>query len=109
MDRVIPILLVAAFVVAWNVFFYKESGGRTWSWLWTAFGTTSGSILHLVAGTIGYTLDRHDRFVAHTPWAGHVIWSQIGIGLALALLAAYCWRKGLQRIRQQPRGSLRHA
>jgi hypothetical protein len=109
MDRVIPILTIVAFVAAWHIFFYKQSGGRTWSWLWAAFGTASGSALYLVAGTIGYTLDRHDRFVAHTALAGRVIWSEIGIGLAMAFLAVCFWRKGLQRIRREPKGSLRHA
>ena len=109
MARLIPILTIVALIAAWNFYLYKQSGGRTWSWLWMAFGTTSGSVLYLVAGTIGYTLDRHDRFVAHTPWTGRVIWSEIGTGLALALFAAYCWRKGLQRIRQEPGRNLRHA
>jgi len=109
MGAVIPVFAVAAFVVAWHVFFYKQSGGRIFSWLWSAFGMTAGSALFLIAGAIGYTLDRHDRFVSHTPWAGHIIWSEIGVGLALAVIAAFCWRKGLQRLRQEPRDGLRHA
>jgi hypothetical protein len=109
MGPVIAVLTVVAFVVAWHFFFYKQSGGRTVSWLWSAFGTTAGSVLYLVAGTIGYTLDRHDRFVAHTAWAGHIIWSEIGVGFALALLAAFFWRKGLQQIRREPPGRLHHA
>jgi hypothetical protein len=109
MGSVLPLLMVVAFVVAWNAFFYKQSNGRIFSWLWSAFGTTAGSALFLIAGAIGYILNRHDRFVSHTPWAGHIIWSQIGIGVALAAIAAFCWRKGLQKLRHESRASLRHA
>ena len=109
MGPVIAVATVVAMVVAWHFFLYKQSGGRTLSWLWSAFGTTAASVLYLVAGAVGYTLDRHDRFVSHTAWAGHVIWSEIAVGVALALLAAVFWRKGLERIRRESTRSLRHA
>lgn len=109
MERVLPMLTIVAFVAAWHLFFYKQSGGRTWSWLWAAFGTTAAAALYLVAGAIGYILDRHDRFIADSAWAGSVIWSEIGVGLVLALVATFCWRRGLQKIRQEARGSLHHA
>ena len=109
MGPVIAILPIVAFVLAWHFFFYKQSRGRTVSWLWTAFGTTAASLLYLVAGTIGYALDPHDRFVTHTAWAGHVIWPEITVGSALALLAAFAWHKGVQRIRLETRRSLYHA
>jgi hypothetical protein len=99
MDRLIPILTIVALVAAWNLFLYRQSRGRAWSPLWMAFSATAAAVIFLVAGTIGYTLDRHDRFVAHTAWAGGVIWWEIGAGLGTALLAAYFWRKGLQSIR----------
>jgi hypothetical protein len=99
MDRVIPILTVVALVAAWNFFIYKRSGGRAWSPLGMAFSSMGVSVLYLVAGTIGYTLSKHDRFVAHTAWTGHVIWSEIAIGLLTGLAAFYFWRKGLQSIR----------
>ncbi len=98
MDRVIPILAFVALVAAWHLFLYRQSGGRTWNPLWMAFSATVAAVVFLVAGTIGYTLDRHDRFVAHTAWTGGVIWWEIGVGLGAALLAVYLWRKGLQRI-----------
>ncbi len=98
MDSV-PVLTFVALLAAWNIFLYKRSGGRAWSPLWMAFSTTAAAVLFLVAGTIGYTLSRHDRFVADTAWAGGVIWWEIGVGLGAAILAAYFWRKGLQRIR----------
>jgi hypothetical protein len=99
MDRVIPILTFVALLAAWNLFLYRRSGGRAWNPLWMAFSATAAAVLFLVAGTIGYTLDRHDRFVAHTAWSGGVIWWEIGVGLGTALLAACLWRKGLQSIR----------
>ena len=76
MDSV-PVLTFVALLAAWNIFLYKRSGGRAWSPLWMAFSTTAAAVLFLVAGTIGYTLSRHDRFVADTAWAGGVIWWEI--------------------------------
>jgi hypothetical protein len=99
MDRVIAVLPVLAFVLGWHWFFYKQSDGRIWSPLWIAFSTTAAAALYLVAGTIGYTLDRHQRFIAHTAWTGGVIWSEIATGLGMALVAAYFWRKGLRSMR----------
>lgn len=99
MDRVIPVLTLVALVVAWNVFLYRRSGGRAWSPLWMAFSTTAAAVLYLVAGTIGYTLSRHDQFVANTAWTGSVIWWEICVGIGAALVAVYFWRKGLQKIR----------
>jgi hypothetical protein len=100
MDGVIPLLVLAALIVAWNVFVHKQSGGREWSPLWMAFSTTSGAVLFLVAGAIGYTLSRHDRFVAGTGWTGGVVWWEVGVGLLLALVASLFWRKGVQQIRR---------
>jgi hypothetical protein len=99
MDRGLPVLLVLAFVVGWHWFFYRQSGGRTLSPLWIAFSSTAAAALYLIAGAIGYTLDRHDRFVAGTAWAGGVVWSEVGIGFVMALVAAFFWRKGLRSIR----------
>jgi hypothetical protein len=98
MDRLIPVLAIFALVVGWNAFIYKHSGGRMRP-LWIAFSTTAIAIVLMTAGLIGYTLDRHDRFVAHTAWTGHVIWSQIGVGLLFALAAAFFWRNALPRLR----------
>ena len=99
MDSVIPVLTLVALLAAWNIFLYKRSGGRAWSPLWMAFSTTAAAVLFLVAGSIGYTLSKHDRFVDDTASAGGVIWWEIGVGLGTALLAAYFWRRGLQKIR----------
>src|SRR3954466_12934321 len=99
MDRVIPVLAIVALVVGWNTFVYKLSGGRMLRPVWIAFSTTATAILLMTAGVIGYTLDRHDRFVARTAWTGHVIWSQVAVGLLFALVAAFFWRRGLRRVR----------
>ena len=99
MDRVIPILTIVALVAAWHFFVYGQSHGRARSPLWMAFSATATAVVFLLAGTIGYTLNRHDRFVAQTAWTGGVIWWEVGVGLGAALLAVYFWRKGLQRIR----------
>ena len=99
MEQAIAVPAVAGFVAAWHFFFYKRSGGRICSPLWIAFGTTTGAAIFLVAGCIGYILDRHDRFVARTAWAGGVIWSEVSIGLVMTLVAMYFWRKDLRSIR----------
>jgi hypothetical protein len=40
-------------------------------------------------------LSSHDRFVAHTSWANHVIWSQVEIGVLAGCVALYFWRRAL--------------
>jgi hypothetical protein len=69
-----------------------------WNPFWLAFTTTSVTVLYLVAGIIGYTLNRHERFVDGTAWADSVIWWQVAGGLAFAPFAAFFWRKVLQSI-----------
>lgn len=64
-----------------------------------AFSASAAAVLFVVAGAAGYTLDRHTRFVADTRWTGHVIWSEVGIGLVAALVAAFFWRRA---VRQRP-------
>ena len=96
MDRVVPILAIAAIVVTGIWFQYWLSRGRMWTPLWLAFSTTATSIMFVVAGTIGYNLDRHASFVARTPWAPGVIWWEVGAGVALAILATLFWRQALR-------------
>jgi hypothetical protein len=92
------VLIIVSMSVAWHLFVHQLSGRRSWNPLWLAFSTTTFAALYLVAGAIGYRLDRHDRFVARSGWAGHVLWPEIGIGLLAALAAVYFWRKGLQSV-----------
>ncbi len=108
MDAVIAIVPLAAFVALWWFAFHKASGGRVWSPLWMAFSATTGAIIFLVAGLIGYTLNKHDRFVAGTPWADGVIWWQVFVGLALVPLAAVLWRIGLRSLGPSSRAELGH-
>ena len=79
MDRLIPIIVVIAAVASWWWFEQVLTGGRARSPLWMAFSMTAVSAVYLVSGLIGYTLDRHDRFVARTAWAG-------GAGLRVSYL-----------------------
>ena len=99
MEPVLPVVAVLALFAAWVVFLYKRSGGRVWSPLWMAFSTTTTAALFLVAGFLGYTLNRHTRFVDGTAWTGEVIWWQIGVGAVATAAAVFFWRKGLQSIR----------
>jgi len=98
-EPVIPILIVIIIGAAWQAFLYRLSGRRAWDPLWLAFSTTAGALVFVVAGAIGYRLDRHDRFVAHTAWAGAIIWWQVAVGGGLALMAWFFWRRGLLNAR----------
>ena len=103
MDALIAILALPAFVALWWFGFHKASNGRIWSPLWMAFSATAGAIIFLVAGVAGYTLNRHDRFLAGTAWVDGVIWWQVLVGLALVPLAAFLWRIGLRSLGPAPR------
>ena len=102
MEPVLAVLAVLAALAAWTVFLYKLSDGRAWSPLWMAFSTTTVAALFLIAGTLGYTLNRHTRFVDGTAWTGGVIWWQVAVGGAAGAVAAYLWRKGVRAISMKP-------
>lgn len=96
MDAVLPVLVFVSFLAAWWRFLYVRSGRRP---LWLAFSATVVAVLFLVSGSIGYTLSRHERFVAETAWADGVIWPQIAAGLIAAAFAGVFWWKGVRTIR----------
>jgi hypothetical protein len=66
--------------------------------IFNALSLTAASALFVVTGLIGFTLSRHDRFVAGTPWSPTVIWWQVWMGFALVPLAAWFWRAGLRAL-----------
>ena len=99
MERAIPILVVIIIGAGWQMFVYRLSGRRAWDPLWLAFSTTAAALVFVIAGAIGYALDPHDRFVTHTAWTRAIIWRQIAVGLAMAVVAGYCWRKSLRHAR----------
>lgn len=99
MEGVIPVLMMVAVIVGWAWLLDRGSGGRLWSPLWMAFGATTIAILYIVAGIIGYTLSRNDRFIAGTPWIGGVIWWEIIVGISLGVVAAALWRKSIRSLR----------
>ena len=61
-----------------------------------AFSSTAAMLLFLGAGTIGYKLDRHDRFVSHTAWADGPIWWEMAAGVVCALIAAVAWHRAIR-------------
>ena len=99
MEAAVAVVVIVASIAAWNFFLYKQSGGRMWNPFSMALTATATAILFVVSGSIGYTLSRHDRFVAQTAWADGVIWPQVWVGLAVGTLAVLLWRRALRSIR----------
>src|SRR4051812_5164858 len=97
MASVVVVGIAFAVVAAWHAFISAQSGGRSRSPLWMAFNCTAAAALFLLAGLSGYTLSRHDRFLANTAWAGQVIWWQVAVGFVSAVAAWLFWRQGLRR------------
>lgn len=105
MDTLLAYLLVGAVIVvliAWSWYFHFWSNSptarRSRSPLWLGFTATAASALLLIAGIIGFDLDRHGRFVAGTAWTGGVIWWEVVVGLALWPVAIYLLRRGARDI-----------
>jgi len=66
MEAAVAVVVFVVSIAAWNFFLYKRSGGRMWNPFSMALTATATAILFVVSGSIGYTLSRHDRFVAQT-------------------------------------------
>ena len=63
-----------------------------------ACSTTALALLLLVAGGHGYTLSKHDAFVAGTRWTDGPIWWQVYVGVALLMLAVWLWRRAIRSL-----------
>jgi len=98
MDDVLPFLAFGVPLAALARFLHKRPRHRGKHPLWPALGATSGAALLIVAGAAGYNLDTLDANAAGTPWSATVIWWEVGLGIALLPVAAYCWRKGLRSL-----------
>jgi hypothetical protein len=98
MDRLILVGVVVV-VVGWHWFINVQSGGRARSPLWGAFTATAVAILFVVAGAVGYKLTHGVPFANRLEWTGRVLWSEIWVGAAAAVVAVFLWRAGLRSIR----------
>ena len=63
-----------------------------------ACSMTAMALLLLVAGGRGYTLSKHDAFVAGTHWTGGPIWWQVAVGAALLAASVWLWRRALRSL-----------
>jgi hypothetical protein len=63
-----------------------------------ACSTTAMALLLLVAGGRGYTLSKHDAFVAGTRWTDGPIWWQVYVGVALLAVSAWLWSRALRSL-----------
>lgn len=100
-ELLVPFLVAAPFV-ALGWFLRKRSGRQSSHPLWPAFNATAGAAVFIWAGTAGYNLNALDANAAGTPWAGTVIWVEVGIGLALVPVAIHYWRRGLRSLQPAP-------
>ena len=96
MEQLLAVLAIVALVASGTWFQYRLSGRRLYTPLWIAFSMTATALVLLTAGISGYTLSRHDQFVAGTAWSDSIIWSQVGFGVVLIPVAVFFWRKGLR-------------
>lgn len=92
---IVTIAILGILSVLWHRHWGRGSLGM-------AFSTTLLGAAFLVAGTVGYRLDKHDRFVAGTPWSSTVLWGQIAEGVVVLLFSIYFWRRGLRTVHERP-------
>ena len=109
LEDIIPFLAFVAPLAASAWLLNKRSRHRGKHPLWPALGATTGATLLMVAGAVGYNLHALDANAAGTPWSGTVIWWEVGLGIALLPVAAYCWRKGLRSLGSDSASSVRMA
>jgi len=99
MESIVAVLAVIAVVSAGTWFQYRLSRGRMWTPLWMAFSATATSVLFLVAGTLGVNLSKRSRFLAGDVPSPDVIWWEVGVGVALAIVSVFLWRQGVRLMR----------
>jgi succinate dehydrogenase hydrophobic anchor subunit len=63
-----------------------------------AFGATAAALLFLVAGTIGFTIEKNNWSFITVTRSDAVVWWEIFYGLVALVFAVYFWRKGLRTL-----------
>ena len=109
MEPLIAVLAMTALLAGGTWFQYRLSKGRMWHPLWLAFSTTSAAILFVVAGGVGYQLERRNALLAANRWAGEVIWWQVGLGAIFAAIAIVAWRIAIRHTDRELRERRRAA
>jgi hypothetical protein len=89
-------LIFVAVLLALTWFQHRLSRGRMWHPLWLAFSMTFAAALFVVAGAIGYRLDRRLQMTADSRWVESVIWWQVALGVVFATLAVIFWRMAIR-------------
>src|SRR5689334_24342180 len=108
--RALPSLLfvgaIAVAFLAW-LWHYAWSDGtvarRSRSPLWIGFSTSAAAALFVVAGLIGFNLDRHSRSAIGGAWSGEVIWWEVLLGLVLVPAAVALVRRGIRDLHEEVR------
>ncbi len=100
-----PFVIVVATLAAFQLWINKSRGSRAQSPLWYAFSMTFGAALFLISGGIGFGLQKGPPLLSESRWVGGVIWPQVWVGLACAVVAVFCWRRAIRDAdRQLSRG-----
>ena len=104
MDTFLSYLFVAAAMVliawSWQFHFWsnRPTARRSRSPLGLGFSAMAAAVLFLVAGTTGFNLSNHSRFVSGSAWTDGVIWREVVVGVVLAPVAIYLVRRGVREI-----------
>ena len=56
------------------------------------------AVVFLATGVSGYTMSRHDAFVAGTRWSDGPIWWQVAVGAALLAASLWLWRRAIRSL-----------
>jgi hypothetical protein len=99
MTTLLIIAGMVAFAIGWNYFMVRLSGRPWWNPLWMAFTLTAVALLYGPAGVIGYSVPMHNPFIDRPAvWVGHVVWPQVEMASAIALISVFFWWQGLRRL-----------
>jgi peptidoglycan/LPS O-acetylase OafA/YrhL len=90
-----PFVIVVASLAALQCWINRVRGPRAQSPQWYAFTTTVAAALFLISGSVGYKLQKGPPLVSDARWADGVIWPQVWVGLAWAVVAVFCWRRAM--------------
>jgi hypothetical protein len=64
-----------------------------------ALGLTALAFIFIVPALFGCDLHKSNQtFVGCAPWSDTVLWNRVAVGVPVALVAAYTWRRAIRSI-----------